>query len=178
MARVRVDTAHFGEDMAYRGGSMIGPKLFREFMLPCYQRVFDVFRAHGTRLFSVDTDGLVDGLIPLFIEAGVNVLSPMEVRAGNDLVALRGEYGSRMAFMGGLDKLILQEGKQAIDRELESKIPAMLELGGYIPSLDHRVVVETSLLQFGYYVKRVRELMGQEELAECVPHSELGENYE
>lgn len=178
VARVRVDTAHFGEDMAYRGGSMIGPKLFREFMLPCYQRVFDVFRAHGTRLFSVDTDGLVDGLIPLFLEAGVNVLSPMEVRAGNDLVALRGEYGSRMAFMGGLDKLILQEGKQAIDRELESKIPAMLELGGYIPSLDHRVVVETSLLQFGYYVKRVRELMGQEELAECVPHSELGENYE
>jgi uroporphyrinogen-III decarboxylase len=78
-----------------------------------------------------------------------------------------------MAFMGGLDKLILPEGKQAIDHELESKIPAMLELGGYLPSLDHRVVVETSLLQFGYYVKRVRELMGQEELAANIPHSNL-----
>ena len=80
--------------------------------------------------------------------------------------------------MGGIDKLILPDGKQAIDRELESKIPAMLELGGYIPSLDHRVVVETSLLQFGYYVKRVRELMGEKRFAVNVPHNDLGENYE
>ncbi|MCK4590601.1 MAG: hypothetical protein KAT86_02525, partial [Candidatus Latescibacteria bacterium] len=173
VAEVQVDTVHFGEDMAYRGGSMIGPNIFREFMLPCYKRVFDIFRAHGTRLFSIDTDGRVGGLIPLFLEAGVNVLGPMEVRAGNDLVALRCQYGRQMAFTGGLDKLVLPQGKQAIDRELESKIPAMLELGGYLPSLDHRVVVETSLLQFGYYVKRVWELMGQGELAARVPHSEL-----
>lgn len=173
VAEVRVDAVHFGEDMAYRGGSMVGPNIFRAFMLPCYKGIFDVFCAHGTQIFSVDTDGLVDGLIPLFIEAGVNVLGPMEVRAGNDLVSLRQKYGRQMAFTGGLDKLILPEGKHAIDRELENKIPAMLELGGYLPSLDHRVVIETSLLEFGYYVKRVFQLMGQEKLAANVPHSEL-----
>ncbi len=173
VTEIQVDTVHFGEDMAYRGGSMIGPNIFRAFMLPCYKRVFDIFRAQGTRLFSIDTDGLVDGLIPLFLEVGVNVLGPMEVRAGNDLVALRRQYGRQMAFTGGLDKLVLPEGKQAIDRELESKIPAMLELGGYLPSLDHRVVIETPLAAFGYYVKRAWELMGQEELAARVQHSEL-----
>ena len=171
-AKVQVDSVHFGEDMAYRGGSMIGPNIFREFILPCYLRIFDIFRSGGTRLFSVDTDGLVDGLIPLFLEAGVNVIGPMEVRAGNDLISLRRQYGRRIAFTGGLDKLILPEGRQAIDREVEGKIPLMLEQGGYLPSLDHRVVVETPLSAFGYYVKRVFQLMGQGETAACVPHSE------
>jgi len=169
-AHVQVDAAHLGEDMAYRGGSMIGPATFREFLLPCYRRYFGIFRQRGTRLFSIDTDGRVDGLMPLFIEAGVNVFSPMEVRAGNDVVALRREYGTRMAFTGGLDKLVLPLGRAAIDAELERVIPPMLELGGYLPSLDHRVVIETPLRDFAYYVKRVRELTGCPELAAAVPH--------
>jgi len=106
------------------------------------------------------------------MEAGVNVLCPMEVRAGNDLVALRQEHGTHMAFSGGIDKLVLPLGRKAIDRELEQKIPFLLAEGGYLPSLDHRVVKETSLAHFAYYVKRVRELTGAEELALRVPHIE------
>jgi uroporphyrinogen decarboxylase len=171
VAHVVVDSAHFGEDMAYRGGSMVGPGIFREFLLPAYQRYFGIFRQRGTRIFSIDTDGRVDGLIPLFMEAGVNVFSPMEVRAGNDIVELREEHGTRMAYTGGIDKLLLPHGTQAIDEELERKIPVMMQRGGYLPSLDHRVVVETSLSDFAYYVKRVRELTGARELAERVPHA-------
>ena len=48
----------------------------------------------------------------------------------------------------------------------------MLEQGGYLPTLDHRVVVETSLAQFAYYVRRVRELTGAGDLAARVPYSE------
>lgn len=169
-AELEVDVVHFGEDMAYRSGSMVGPNIFREFMLPCYRKVFDIFRSGGTRLFSIDTDGKVDGLIPLFIEAGVNVLGPMEVRAGNDLVALRRQYGSSMAFTHGLDKFVLSRGKEAIDQELKTKIPAMLEMGGYIPGLDHRVVIDTPLGAFAYYVKRVRELIGDNQSASMIPH--------
>ena len=76
-----------------------------------------------------------------------------------------------MAFSGGVDKLVLPLGKEAIDRELEQKIPFMLEQGGYLPTLDHRVVVETPLAHFAYCVRRVRELTGAEDLAARVPHS-------
>ena len=170
VAHVDVDQVHFGEDMAYRGGSMIGPATVREFLLPCYRRLFGIFKSRGTRIYSIDTDGRVDGLLPLFLEAGVNALMPMEVRAGNDLVALRREHGTRIAYSGGLDKLVLPQGREAIDVELERKIPAMLESGGYLPSLDHRVVVETRLRDFAYYVRRVRELTGADDLAARVPH--------
>ncbi len=172
VAHVTVDEVHLYEDMAYRGGSMIGPGIFREFVLPSYRRFFGIFRAHDTPICSIDSDGRVDGLIPLFMEAGVNAFSPMEVRAGNDIVALRREHGTRMAYAGGVDKLVLPLGKEAIDRELDQKIPFMLEAGGYLPTLDHRVVLETSLAEFAYYVKRVRELTGAKELAAQVPHTE------
>jgi uroporphyrinogen decarboxylase-like protein len=171
-AHVTVDEVHLYEDMAYRGGSIIGPGIFREFLLPAYRRFFDIFRARHTRIRSIDSDGRVDGLIPLFLEAGVNAFSPMEVRAGNDTVALRREYGTRMAYSGGVDKLVLPLGREAIDRELVAKIPFLLEQGGYLPTLDHRVVVETSLAQFAHYVRRVRELTGAEGLAARVPHSD------
>jgi len=50
VSRVTVDQVHFGEDMAYCGGSMIGPGVFREFMLPYYRRYFEIFRQRGVQL--------------------------------------------------------------------------------------------------------------------------------
>jgi len=61
--KVQIDMVDFGEDMAYRNGSMISPRIFREFMFFCYQKVFDIFRKRGTKVFSVDSDGRLNGLI-------------------------------------------------------------------------------------------------------------------
>ena len=160
LASIEIDAVSFSEDMAYRHGPMISPRLFREFMLPYYREVIDLFHHHGTRIFSVDSDGNINLLIPLLIEAGINVVGPIEVQAGNDLVNLRRRFGTKMAYFGGIDKLALTKGPDAIDKELETKLPVMLETGGYSVGLDHRVLPDTSLENFKYYVQRVREILG------------------
>ena len=175
LSRVEVDVMHMGEDMCYRNAMMVSPATFREFMTPHYRRMVGLYRSHGTRVFSVDTDGHLGQIIPLLIEAGINVVTPCEVRAGNDVVALRRQYGRQMAFTRGLNKLaladpptpLLPEGRpgglttrEAIDRELEYRLPPMLAGGGYIAGLDHRVVPQTSLAAFTHYVRRVREMLG------------------
>ena len=49
-------------------------------------------------------------LIPLWIEAGINVCEPIEVAAGNDIVAYRKHFGRQMAYLGGIDKRAIAAG--------------------------------------------------------------------
>lgn len=159
LSKVEVDVVNFWEDMAHKHGSMISPKTFREFSMPHYHRIIELYRSHGTRIFNVDTDGNVEGLIPLMLEAGITTMLPFEVQAGNDITQVRKQYGRSLAIIGGISKLALTRDKKAVDRELEAKLPMMTETGGYIAGLDHRVVVETSYENFTYFVERVKEYL-------------------
>jgi hypothetical protein len=160
LREVQVDCAHFWEDMAYRSGSLISPAMFREFMTPCYQKVTSFLKGRGVGAILVDSDGNLEELIPLFLEAGLTGIWPVEVQAGNELLSIRRRY-PRLQIQGGIDKLRIAGGRDAIDRELESKVPFMLEQGGYIPHLDHLAHPQISWSDFCYYRRRLRELIEQ-----------------
>ena len=156
---VELDYAHFWEDMCWNGGPHISPKHFRELMLPYYRRITELLRAHGVRIFIVDSDGNIDLLVPLWLEGGVNCFFPCEVRAGSDPVRLREKYGREALFMGGIDKRALTEGPEAIDKELQ-RVKPLVEEGGYIPHVDHRVPADVPFSHYLYYLKRKRKLIG------------------
>jgi len=154
-----ITSVFFWEDMCYRSGPLISPAMFREFMLPRYRRITDVARGRGIDAIFVDSDGDVSQLIPLWLEAGINGVYPMEVAAGMDVVALRREYGKDLLMTGGIDKRVLVEGKQAIDPELERTLP-LAGGGGYIPHVDHAVPHDVPYANFAYYWERKKELLG------------------
>ena len=58
----------------------------------------------------MDSDGYIAHLIPIWIEAGINVCDPIEVAAGNDIVAFREQFGRQMAYIGGIDKRAMADG--------------------------------------------------------------------
>jgi len=100
----------------------------------------------------MDSDGNTEVLIPLMIEAGVNLIWPLEAAANMDPVKIRKEYGKDLAFSGGIDKRELAKDRKAIDAELKKKIVPLLETGGYIPTVDHTIPPEISLENFKYYL--------------------------
>jgi len=160
LERVKIDSIHFGEDMAYRNASMVSRQIFDEFIKPYYERIYRLVRQYEVPVFSVDTDGCVNELIAWFSECGVNLIGPNEVQAGNDIKTYRRKFGRTMAYDGGLDKRILTIGRDAIDDMLENTIPFMKETGGgWIVCIDHRVIKGTSLADFQYYVNRVHEMV-------------------
>jgi len=61
--------------------------------------------------------------------------------------------------MGGIDKRALVAGKEAIDRELEARIPFMLKRGGYIPTVDHLVPPDVSFENFRYYREKLNGMI-------------------
>lgn len=161
LALAPVDYAVCWEDMAYKTASLISPKLFREYMLPGYRKVADCLRGHGIDVIMVDSDGNVEELIPLWLEAGVNGVFPMEVQSGMDVVELRRKYGKDLLMMGGLDKKAVAKGRSAIDAELAQKIPVALD-GGYIPTIDHSLPPDISYENFQYYWTRKKAMLGVE----------------
>lgn len=135
--QVQIDHIHIWEDMSGKSGSLISPRMVREFMMPCYDRIHDFAQAHGVRMISVDTDGDCRQLIPPMMEHGVNMLFPFEVQAGNDVRAFRRQYPT-LGIMGGLDKRALAANIADVDREV-AKAAEMVQAGGYVPGFDHLI---------------------------------------
>ncbi len=154
---VPIDAVFIWEDMCYKNGPLISPELFRQFLLPSYQRYIAAIKARGVPIIDVDSDGNITELLPLWLEAGVNSLHPMEVAAGMDVVSINRQYGDRLSLHGGVDKRALAQDRKAIDQELARIRPAY-EMGGYIPHVDHAVPPDVSWDNFCYYLEQ-REVM-------------------
>ena len=153
------DCVHISEDMAYKSFSMISPGMTREFLQPSYLRWGEIIRAAGVPVYAMDSDGYIGELIPIWIESGINVCDPIEVAAGNDIVAFREEFGRDMAFRGGIDKRAIAKGGRVIEAEIERVRPVVTG-GGYIPGCDHGVPSDISWDDFVYYVGLLSRLTG------------------
>ena len=158
LSEVEIDAFTFNEDFAYKAGPLISPRIFSEFFLPRYKAMIDFLREHGVKVVELDSDGNTEVLIPLMIEAGINCHWPLEAAAGMDPVKLQREYGRDLALMGGIDKRALAKGKEAIEEEVRRKILPTLEIGGYVPTVDHTVPPDVPLENFLYYLELKRSI--------------------
>jgi len=145
-----MDILHFWEDIAFKSGPLFGPDMLEALALKHYRRLIDLFKAKGGRIVSVDCDGDIRLLIPVWLKAGVNFIWPMEANAGMDVAALRRQYGKTFAMLGGIDKLALLKDRDAIDRQLDRVAPVVAD-GGYIPMLDHSIPCGVPFERFCYY---------------------------
>jgi uroporphyrinogen decarboxylase len=155
----RVDEIAMWEDMAGKQGSLISPKMFRRFLTPYYKKLSDLGRKHGVKIVSVDSDGYMHELTELFLEAGVNVLYPYEVQAGNDIPYLLNKY-PHLCAIGGMDKRAMARDKAAIDAEIE-RVKSIIPLGRYVPFPDHLIPADVSWENYQYFVWRWKEITGK-----------------
>ncbi len=151
---LEVDAGWLFDDLGYKLKGFFSPAAYRELLLPAHRLVVETFHRHGKPVI-LHSCGYVTEFVPLFIEAGFDCLQPLEVKAGNDLLALKQRYGDRLAFMGGIDARAMAATDPAvIEREIATKVPVARRGGGYIFHSDHSVPDDVSFAQFS----RVMEL--------------------
>lgn len=146
------------EDICFRTGPLISPDIFGEVAVPGYAKIADRLREHGCDLYAVDCDGMIEHLVPHWLEGGVNVMFPLEIGAWRaDPAEFRRKDGKSLRIFGGIDKLEIPKGRAAIDAEIERRLPLMKQ-GGYVPLPDHLIVPETPLEDYRYYLEAIRRL--------------------
>ena len=153
------DEVHLSEDMAFKGFSMLSPTMTREVLMPVYCRWGKLVRDAGCPLYGMDSDGFVGELIPIWIESGINICDPMEVAAQNDIVELRKRFGSKIGFLGGVDKRAIAKGGAEIETEI-ARIRPVIDFGGYIPGCDHGIPADVSWPNFVHYTALLAKATG------------------
>ncbi len=135
-------------DMGYRRGLLFSPAQYLEQFHPVLKDLCTFFHSRGLQTI-LHSCGKVDELIPYFIEAGVDCLNPLEVKAGMDVVELKKRYGDQLAFYGGVDCRILEsEDKNVIQQRIEEIISTANHGGGYIFGSDHSITTKVPFVNF------------------------------
>lgn len=153
-AVITPDMVGFAEDMSYNNGPMLSRECFNEFLLPYYREVIPAAKKHGAKVL-VDTDGMVEPMIPWLLDAGFDGVYPLERQAGVDIPRIRAMY-PRLLMMGGYDKMVMDKGEAAMRAEFERLLPVMRR-GGYVPSVDHQTPPGVSLEDYRVYVRLLGE---------------------
>jgi uroporphyrinogen decarboxylase len=153
------DFASGWEDISCNSGSLVSVDFFRNVVVPRYKRISKKLRAAGIDLWYTDCDGDIRALLPHFLEGGINCMFPFEVNGCSHPAELLNEYGKELRIMGGVDKMKLIEGKEAIKSYLETLVP-LVERGGYIPHVDHRCPPDVSPENYLYYLDLKEKMFG------------------
>ncbi len=158
---VQFDACAMWEDMAYNAGPMLSPRHFKQYLVPHYRRISELCHRHGVDVIWLDCDGKIDALLPLWLDAGINCMFPIEIGSWNaDPFKFRQKYGKDLLMMGGFDKRILARSEDVIEREIHRLTP-LIEEGGFIGFCDHRVPPDVPYKNYLYYLKKAREIWGK-----------------
>lgn len=163
-SHVTLDELFLAEDICYNAGALISPDMMRRFLFPYYQQLISNIRRRqidpDRHLYiQIDTDGNVNHVIDVYKEIGMDVMSPFEVASSCDVLEIGARYPD-LVMRGGIDKRVLAQGPDAIDRMVDRIIPAMRRRGGYMPMCDHSVPVEVPYAAYLHYRRRCIELGG------------------
>jgi uroporphyrinogen decarboxylase len=155
-AGYRFDAIGWPDDMGYKLHQFFSLDMYREMLKPVHKRACDWAHARGCKVH-LHSCGDIRPFVPELIEIGVDMLNPLEVKAGVDPVELKRQYGKELAFHGGLNA-VLYEKPDLLWEEMKKVIPAMKAGGGYVASTDHSVPDSVSLEKFGEFVALAKQL--------------------
>ena len=156
LTEAQVDGIRINEDMAYKHAAMISPQMIREFMIPRYHRIVEFLKTKNIPVLMVDSDGYIGELLPVWEEVGFNATYPIEIAAANDPLEYREKHPG-IAFMGGIDKRQIRSKQETYD-EIMSKVPQLVERGGYLPAVDHAVPPDIPLRSYIYMGELIKAI--------------------
>lgn len=156
----KFDIGHLWEDICFKNGPLVNPAFFAEHVGPQYKRIVELVNSYGIDLVSLDCDGCIDALVPIWLENGINIMFPIEVGTWNASIRpWREKYGRQVRGVGGMRKYVFALDYAAVDAEIE-RLKELVGMGGYIPCPDHRIANDAKWENVQYYCQRMHEVFG------------------
>ncbi|HID17814.1 TPA: hypothetical protein EYP26_05935, partial [Candidatus Bathyarchaeota archaeon] len=159
-----VEMVEVGDDVGAQTGPIISPALLRKYIKPRWKKFYDFIHGKTKARVFHHSCGSVYIFLNEFIEAGVDVLNPIQPRAAMmDIGKIKREVGDKLALHGGIDiQRILPYGTTAdVENEVKRVLKAAAPGGGYVLAGAHNIQADTppenvlamfkSALKYGSY---------------------------
>ncbi|MCL2158577.1 MAG: hypothetical protein FWH48_04140 [Oscillospiraceae bacterium] len=138
-AGMEYDLGIIQDDMGFSNGPFFSPAFYREVIFPSHKRYCDYIHSKGMKAM-LHSCGDIRKLLPLIVEAGFDVLNPLEVKAGMDIYQIKKDYGDRLTLWGGINVKTISGGDLGKLRdEIKDKVTFAKQGGGYIFASDHSI---------------------------------------
>ena len=138
-AKGKIDFFRIGDDFGTQQGLLFDTDTFKQYFQPAFKKMADTAKKHGAHYYQ-HSCGAIRDLIPAFMEAGAEVIDPLQIgAAGMNPEELKREFGHRVTFSGGIDEQhILPNGTpEEVAMEVERIISIMSPGGGYFLGPTH-----------------------------------------
>ena len=138
-----VDIVVEADDLGGQDAPLMSPKTYRNLIQPRHKRLFSFIKAQAPVKVFYHTCGAVRSLIPALIDAGIDILNPVQISAaGMDLAELKREFGRDLVFWGGgvdtqrvLGTATPEEIREHVKRNIEALAPG----GGFVFAAVHDI---------------------------------------
>ncbi len=141
-----IDVIFFGEDLGTQDGCMFDPDAtYGRLIKPRHERIIQTLKSMTGAKSLFHCCGSAYLFIDHLIDIGVDVLNPVQVTAKNmEPERLKGEFGDRMAFWGGINTqdVLPYQSANAVRAETERCIGIFGKQGGYVLNSVHNIQFE------------------------------------
>jgi uroporphyrinogen decarboxylase len=153
-----VDCTFVSDDMGGQNGLMISLDTWDIFFKERLERWCRIIHDYGIKVF-FHSDGAVEPLIGRLIDAGIDILNPIQHRCpGMDIVDLKEKYGDKIIFHGGIDtqRLLYLGTPEEVRRETRRCLEILGAGGkGYICCSCHNIQRGTPVENILAYIETV-----------------------
>lgn len=156
--KLGIECAALGDDMGTQTGPLLGPDIVREFLVPEYRRLFELYKSRGV-IINFHSCGSIEWMLDTFMDLGVDILNPLQVTA-NDLDSVRAKTHGRMALAGGIESHLIASGPaELIAQKVRQRMWQLGRDGGYFCDVDQWMpwpqenyeAMKSAIVRYGRY---------------------------
>ncbi|MGW8256480.1 MAG: uroporphyrinogen decarboxylase family protein, partial [Thermoguttaceae bacterium] len=141
-----VDVVRLGDDLGMDQGPFMSPAMYRRLFKPRHKTLCDYIHAHSAMRIFLHSCGGISPLIPDLIEAGFEILNPVQTNCrGMDPEFLKQEFGRDVTFWGGGcdTRHVLNRGSPSeVKRHVRERLDAFARDGGFVFNTVHNILPE------------------------------------
>ena len=137
----KIMLSYVAEDFGSQTGLLFSPDHIREFFIPRMKKMIDLAHRNGVYVF-FHSDGSIRRIIPDMIEAGIDILNPIQWRCKDmDRKSLKRDFGDKVVFHGAMDnqQTLAFGSENDVRREVRENLMILGRDGGYILAPCHNI---------------------------------------
>ena len=138
-----VDVVIEADDLGGQTSPLMSPKTYRSLIQPRHKQLFSFIKAQAPVKLFYHTCGAVRLLIPDLIDAGIDILNPVQISSpGMALAGLKQDFGRELVFWGGgvdTQRVLGTATPQQIREHVKQNIEALAPGGGFVFAAVHDI---------------------------------------